>query len=159
MVEKLRKAIGIAFVLVGSFAVWSYTLAPKQHLPYAFDEAAAYAQARAEGKGVMIDFSATWCVPCAELEHTFADDEIYELITRNFVPLKFDVSNDDDLSKDRQKRYDAGTLPAVVFVAADHNPVGRVDKMMKPAALSEVLKPAILKLRDGGKLASGEPCR
>jgi thiol:disulfide interchange protein DsbD len=156
--EKLRKAAGIAFVLVGSFALWSYTLAPKQHLPYTVDEAAAYARARAEGKGVMIDFSATWCVPCAELERTFGDDEIYELITKNFVPLKFDVTNDDELSEDRKKRYNAGTLPAVVFVTADRNPVGRIDQMMEPEALSKVLKPAILKLRAGGKLASGEPC-
>jgi thiol:disulfide interchange protein DsbD len=154
--EKLRKALGILFTLVGAFSVWSYTLAPTQHLPYAGDEAAAFAQAKAEGKGVMVDFAATWCVPCAELERTFADDDVYELITHNFVPLKFDVSNDDEVSEDRKKRYNAGTLPAVVFVAADHSPVGRVDQMLEPGPFAEVLKPAILKLRGGGKLASGD---
>ena len=157
--EKLRKGAGIALVVGGAFAVWSYTLTPKLHLPYLTDEAAAYAKARAEGKGVMIDFSATWCVPCAELELTFGDDEVYELITKNFVPLKFDVTNDDDISDDRKKRYDAGTLPAVVFVTAERQPVGRVDHMMEPDELIPLLKPAILKLRAGGALASGEPCK
>jgi thiol:disulfide interchange protein DsbD len=156
--EKLRKAAGVVFVLVGAFAVWSYTLAPKLHLPYSFDENAAFAKARAEGKGVMIDFSATWCIPCTELERTFGDDEIYELITSNFVPLKFDVTNDDDVSEDRKKRYNAGTLPAVVFVTAERIPVGRVDQMMEPEPFAKLLKPAIVKLRAGGKLASGEPC-
>ena len=68
----------------------------------------------------------------------------------------FDVSNDDEVSEDRKKRYNAGTLPAVVFVAADKSPVGRVDQMLEPGPFGEVLKPAILKLRGGGKLASGE---
>src|SRR3954470_19386047 len=90
--EKLRKGLGIALVIAGAFAAWSYTLTPRHKLPYLTDEAAAFAQARAEGKGVMIDFSATWCVPCSELELTFGDADIYEQITKNFVPLKFDVS-------------------------------------------------------------------
>src|SRR5215470_16928477 len=66
-IEKLRKGLGIALVIAGAFAVWSYKLTPKQKLAYLTDEAAAFAQARAEHKGVMVDFSATWCVPCSEL--------------------------------------------------------------------------------------------
>src|SRR4051812_11132150 len=59
--EKSRKGAGIALVVIGAFATWSYTLTPKLHLPYEHDEAAAFAKARAEGKGVMVDFAATWC--------------------------------------------------------------------------------------------------
>jgi thiol:disulfide interchange protein DsbD len=162
--DKLRKATGIALVVGGAFAVWSYTLAPKQKLPYILeDEAAAFAQARAEGKGVMIDFSASWCVPCAELELTFADPDVYEMITKNFVPLKFDVSNGDDVSSERQKRYDAETLPSVVFksaepVEANRHTVGRIDRMMGPDDLKALLGPAIQKLHSGNTLAASEPC-
>jgi thiol:disulfide interchange protein DsbD len=152
--EKLRKGLGIALVVAGAFAVWSYTLTPRHKLPYLTDEAAAFAQARAEGKGVMIDFSATWCVPCSELELTFGDADIYEQITRNFVPLKFDVSDDDEVSTERRNRYSAGTLPAVTYLSSTGHPppdrtaahaaeVGRLDHKMEPDELAGVLDPAI----------------
>ena len=158
--EKLRKGLGIALVLAGAFAVWSYTLTPKLKLPYIVgDEAAAFAKARAEGKGVMVDFSATWCVPCSELELTFGDDDIYEQITKNFVPLKFDVSNDDATSAELRHRYPAGTLPSVVYVSTDGHLLGRVDHMMEPDELAGVLGPAIARLHSGSLLAGGEPCR
>lgn len=162
--ERLRKGLGIALVIAGAFAAWSYVLTPKQKLQYRTDEAAAFAEARAAKAkgvmGVMVDFSATWCVPCSELELTFGDADIYKKITDHFVPLKFDVSNDDAISAERRKRYKAGTLPAVVFVSTDGHTLGRVDQMMEPGALAtDVLDPAITRLRSGSLLASGDTCR
>jgi thiol:disulfide interchange protein DsbD len=157
--DKARKALGIALVLAGAFAAWSYTLTPKLHLPYVVDdEAAAFARARAEGKGVMVDFAATWCLPCAELELTFGDDEVHAAITKNFVPLKFDVSNDDATSTERRNRYKAGTLPAVVWLTTDGHTVGRINHMMEPDALMPVLRAAIAQLRSGATIAAGAPC-
>jgi thiol:disulfide interchange protein DsbD len=157
--EKARKALGIALVIGGAFAAWSYELTPKLHLPYVLeDEPAAFARARAEGKGVMVDFSATWCVPCEELELTFGDDEVYEIITKNFVPLKFDVSDDNEVSAERRARYKAGTLPAVVFLGTDGRTVARIDHMMEPDEIMPVLRAAVAKLRAGTTLASVEPC-
>ena len=155
--EKTRKGLGIALVIGGAFATWSYTLAPRQKLPYIFDnEEAAFAQARREHKGVMVDFSATWCVPCSELERTFGDADVYDLITKNFVPLKFDVSEGNDTDGKRQDHYQARTLPAVVFRSPEDREVGRVNHMMEPDELTTVLKPAITQLRSGGTLAAGD---
>lgn len=157
--DKLRKGVGITLVIAGAFAAWSYKLTPKHKLPYVYeDETAAFAKARAEGKGVMVDFAASWCVPCAELELTFGDEDVYDLITKNFVPLKFDVSNDDALSTERRNRYKAGTLPSVIYLSTDGHSVGRVDHMMEPDELQALLNPAIQKLRSGVTLAAGEPC-
>jgi thioredoxin:protein disulfide reductase len=157
--EKLRKGLGIALVIAGAFATWSYKLAPKLKLPYVYDEKVAFDKARAEGKGVMVDFAASWCIPCGELELTFGDDDVYDLITKNFVPLKFDVSEDNDTSAERRARYKAGTLPSVVYLSTDGHTVGRIDHMMEPDEMQSLLKPAILQLRSNTALAAGEPCK
>jgi thiol:disulfide interchange protein len=107
----------------------------------------------------MVDFAASWCVPCSELELTFGDDDVYDLITKNFVPLKFDVSNDDDTSAERRSRYKARTLPSVVYVSTDGHTVGRIDRMMEPDEMQTLIKPAIMKLRSGSALAATEPCK
>lgn len=170
LAERLRKGLGVVLVIAGAFAAWSYKLTPKQKLPYLTDEAAAFAQARAEHKGVMVDFSASWCVPCRELELTFGDDDVYQKITDKFVPLKFDVSDDDETSVERRNRYNAGTLPAVIYLSTSGRPpadraaahaaeLGRVDHMMEPDELTGVLGPAIARLRSGSLLASDDRCR
>ena len=52
-------AMLITGVLVGVFGLWGWFLAPKQHLPWIRgDERAAFAQAAAQHKGVMVDFGA-----------------------------------------------------------------------------------------------------
>jgi thiol:disulfide interchange protein DsbD len=144
--EKLRKALGVVMVLAGALAVWFWMLTPKHHVPWVHDETAAFAQARAEGKGVMIDFSATWCTPCEELELTFGDDEVYEAITSHFVPLKFDVTESSDENLERRSRYKADTLPSVVFMGTDGAVLGRVNKLIEPDAMMKIIGPATKKL-------------
>jgi thioredoxin:protein disulfide reductase len=146
--EKLRKALGIVAVLAGAFSVWGWTLAPKHHLPWIRgDEAGAFAAARTAHKGVMVDFSATWCNPCEALEKTFGSDETYPMIIENFVPLKFDVSELNDSNQLIRDKYGATTLPSVIFMDSEGRVLGRVREEIDPDELVEVLTPAIAKLK------------
>jgi thioredoxin:protein disulfide reductase len=152
--ERGRKALGVALVLAGALGVWTWLLTPKHRLPWVYDETAAFAQARAEGKGVMVDFAAEWCAPCDELELTFGDDDVYGSITQHFVPLKFDVTESSDINLERRSRYNATTLPAVVFMSNDGRVLGRVNKMIEPEQMMKIVGPAVKKLADGPQAAA-----
>jgi thioredoxin:protein disulfide reductase len=135
-------------VVAGAFSVWAWKLTPKQHLPWVVgNEPAAYATARAEGKGVMVDFSATWCTPCEELELTFGDPDVYEAITGSFVPLKLDVTEGDDDDMKKRKRYGADTLPSVVFLDTDGNVLARVNKLIEADEMLATMRPAVKQVR------------
>ena len=118
--ERIRKAVAVALVVVGCTGAWLWHQAPKHTLPYETDEIAAIKRASAEHKLLMIDFSASWCNPCHEMERTFGTDDVYDAITKDFIPLKFDVSESSEPPTTRCKaRYDSMTLPSVLFVDPD----------------------------------------
>ena len=113
-----------------------------QNLAWTSDEAAAFARARAEHKGVLIDFSATWCIPCEELEKELRSGAVYDVIARDFVPLKFDVSEDNDATAARRDRYGVTSLPTVVFITTDGKVVGRVLQVLEAGALLRAVQSA-----------------
>ncbi len=152
---RIRKGLGIAVVVVGITGVVNWVLTPDRHLPWHHDEQSAFAQARAEGKGVMIDFAATWCNPCKELELTFAADGVYETIVDSFVPLKFDVSRGTDDDEAKQEKWNAATLPAVIFVDASGKEVARVREYQPAGQFMKTLKPAAEKIKATADAAPG----
>ncbi len=151
--ERARKAGGLTMLLAGALGVWTWTMTPKRHLPWTHDENVAFAKARAEHKGVMIDFSASWCNPCQEMELTFGDDDVYTAITDHFVPLQFDVSSGSDDDFARRQHYGADTLPSVVFVEPDGPILARVSKLTEPDEMLKIVAPVVRKL-GGGPTAS-----
>jgi thiol:disulfide interchange protein DsbD len=147
--EKLRKATGVVMVLAGALGVWTWKLTPKQRLPWLNDEAAAFAQARAQHKGVLVDFAASWCVPCDELELTYGDDDVYAAVLDRFVPLQLtdNVLSDADLEQAR-KNYGVDTWPGAVFVTSKGEVLGRVKHLIEPDEMLDIVRPASHKLAD-----------
>ncbi|HTJ43803.1 MAG TPA: cytochrome c biogenesis protein CcdA [Kofleriaceae bacterium] len=140
---KARKSAAVVLAVAGIFSIVSYFLAVTRELPWIHDdEPKAFAQAKAAKKGVMIDFGATWCGACNELEHTFAADGVAEGITAQFVPLKLDVSKGSDRDTELQERYKAETLPAVIFLDASGKELGRVSSYVDAEDFHCVLDPA-----------------
>jgi thiol:disulfide interchange protein DsbD len=152
--EKLRKGLGVALLVGGSFAAYSWKLAPATHIPWIYDEAAAFAKAKAEGKGVIVDFAASWCEPCTRLEVTFGDVDVHSAIVENFVPLKFDVSDDNDANEALKARFLAKNLPAVRFLDANGNHIGAINAEVDPAEALKQVNAAAAALRSTDRRAT-----
>jgi thiol:disulfide interchange protein DsbD len=66
-------------------------------------------------KPVMLDFYASWCVSCKELENiTFKDERVIKVLEK-FTLLKADVTNNNEEDKALQKRFNVFGPPALIF--------------------------------------------
>ncbi|MEZ5541474.1 MAG: protein-disulfide reductase DsbD [Pseudomonadota bacterium] len=73
------------------------------------------ALAAAQGKTVMLDFYADWCVSCKEMEHfTFSNPEVQAALA-DTVLLQADVTPNDDLDKALYKHFGIFGPPAIMF--------------------------------------------
>lgn len=153
---KLRKLAGVTLMVAGLSGMVVNLLTPDRYLPWVYDEQTAFAQAKAENKGVMIDFAADWCTPCKALEVTFSEQGVYENIIGNYVPLKFDVTDATDEDEEKQEKYNAENLPAVIFLDAEGNEYARINKEVSAEEFRAIMEPAIKKMRAGTKLTSSQ---
>jgi thiol:disulfide interchange protein DsbD len=76
--------------------------------------------AAANGKPVVIDFYADWCIPCKELdEKTFSDPQVARELDR-FVRVKANLTNESDASVQRLTRqYAIVGVPTIVVINSD----------------------------------------
>ncbi len=76
---------------------------------------ARLAAAKADGKSVMLDFYADWCVSCKEMERfTFSDPKVQARL-QDVVLLKADVTANTDADKALLKRFNLFGPPGLIF--------------------------------------------
>lgn len=76
---------------------------------------ARLAAAKADGRAVMLDFYADWCVSCKEMERfTFSDPRVQARLA-NVVLLKADVTANTDADKGLLKRFSLFGPPGLIF--------------------------------------------
>lgn len=80
---------------------------------------AAVRQASTDGRGVLVDVYADWCIYCVQLEqNTFPDPQVRQA-TANSVMLKVDVTRMNNADKALLSHLDVFLPPAVIFYGPD----------------------------------------
>lgn len=93
------------------------TAATASKIPWLTDEKAAYEKAKEKNLPIFVDFSAVWCEACHVIDATlFTDPEIEKIIETEYIPLRFDVSVQDEANEAILKKYGVLSLPTLVFV-------------------------------------------
>ena len=103
-------------------------------------ESVAFAEARASGRYVVVVFGADWCAPCEKIDQILNDDIVFQLLSENFVPLHFDVTELSDRDEALQAKYRVPGLPAVIFLDATGQELGRWNKNLSASGFIAAMR-------------------
>jgi thioredoxin:protein disulfide reductase len=134
--SKPMKLASIVPSIAGLVMLVSWMITPKVSgscPKWMTDEAQARTVATSEGKPILIDFGASWCTACKELEEkTFPTAEFCSEAQR-FVLLHVDASDDEDeATKQLSAKYKVVGLPTIIMLDKDGNEVVRFNEFLPP---------------------------
>jgi thioredoxin:protein disulfide reductase len=104
-------------------------------------EPEALAEARQAQKPLLVDFMASWCLPCKEFELKVFSDPLVAAEMQRFALLKVDLTREDDdpALGALKRKYGAETLPAIRLVAPDGTVRAKTDVLMTADAFRALL--------------------
>jgi len=99
-------------------------------------------EAKSDGKPVMIDFSADWCIPCRELDHKTFTDEAVKDYAESFVRLKMDLTTIDNEKRRIKRDFGIRGVPTIIFLdtSGEEKSGDRVTGFIGPDRFLEQLK-------------------
>jgi thiol:disulfide interchange protein DsbD len=141
--ESLRKGTGVALAVIGLFAITNFVLTPKVELAWLRAEPEATRQAREQGRPLVVDFMADWCLPCKEMDvQVFSHPDVVTKLAA-FTLLRVDLTREDDdpaLAAVKAK-YEVNTLPAVRVLSPEGHIVQRFDSIVDAPTFLKGLAP------------------
>jgi thiol:disulfide interchange protein DsbD len=109
-----RRSAGFAVVVLGIGAlVVADAESPIAWTPYTDD---ALAHAAAAGRPALVDFEATWCLPCREMARTTFRDPAIVRAAGDLLMLKADVTGQDDRAAALMERWAVPGVPTYVLL-------------------------------------------
>ena len=75
----------------------------------------AFEKAKRENKPVLLDIHGVWCHWCHQMNKSYSDGLVIELVNEKFVPIKVDTDKRPDINE----RYNQGGWPTTAFLTPD----------------------------------------
>jgi len=105
----------LAFLARGSApAATAEVASTRVTTPAEFD--AAVETARAQGKPILVDFTAEWCVTCKEIDRTVFADPTVQARLRDVAFIRADVTDYNEASRDLMRRFGVVGPPTILFL-------------------------------------------
>ena len=117
---KFQKACGLLLAVIGTYMFVGGIQQPAgPHLDWVYNEVEGFEIAKREDKLVMLDFYASWCAACKELDYqTYADPTVAARLD-DYVNVKLDFTRTTETTKALTEKYQIPGLPVVIFMDAD----------------------------------------
>ena len=134
--QRLRKGIAVSLAVFGGIVALNnvlYVPPGDWNKVETFDDLSAeIAKAEELGKPVLIDFGASWCAPCREMDlQTFHHEDVEPLLTRNFALIKIDVTDPSEEQELMQEAFASLALPSVLVFDSETKLSQHMDKLRK----------------------------
>ncbi|MGB9937357.1 MAG: thioredoxin family protein [Methanobacterium sp.] len=92
----------------------------------------AFEEAKKSNKPIFIDFYATWCASCKQLdEYTLSNPKVKKKLNEDYVPVKIDIDKNSKLASD----YRIYGIPTMVFLNPDGSEIKRQEGYVGPQEL------------------------
>lgn len=145
--SKPMKLASIIPACAGAVMFVSWINLPKEvatnapEITWMASEADGRAKATAENKPVLIDFGATWCTACKELEHNTFPNPGVRTEAQRFIAIRVDATDDDAPDTKRlQEKYKVVGLPTVIMLDAAGTEITRFNEFVPPEKFLAAMK-------------------
>lgn len=134
-----KSVIIIGIIVIGAIATYAIFGSPNQkyaesqdlNIKWHTDLNWALDEAKKTNKLIFIDFYATWCTPCQQLDkNTFSNEQVKNKLS-NYIPIRMDV----DKNPGMVSKYMVHGYPTMVFLKPDGSEIKRIAGYVNPDKL------------------------
>jgi thiol:disulfide interchange protein len=115
--------------------------APLDAVAWRTDESAARVAALDQSRPVIIEFRASWCRACSELEKATWPDADVRRESKRFVAIRIDLTDDETPEAlDLKRRFAVAGLPTILFLDAKGSERARITEFVTPSAMVSTMQ-------------------